>query len=225
MVAVTAAAIHGVLGITPTWERLEVTPHLPADWPRAEADVLYKGRRHRVTIEGGKVQVQPLEQVIDLPLLWVMDFNLRTTPAGIATTSNVELLGPYGDRVVLKNKPGVGKLSESALRLGRAGDTQQITVAAELHGGQVTATVETSNDGFKTAASLVPIKLSDGVVTYPLDSPQTPSRQVRVVFELRRVGGSGDAATPVIDGFRISGEPAGGTTETLPKDRPVPEGR
>ena len=78
MVAVTAAVIHGVLGITPTWERLEVTPHLPADWPRAEAEVLYKGRRHRVTIEAGKVKIEPLEQVISLPLLWVMDFNLRT---------------------------------------------------------------------------------------------------------------------------------------------------
>ncbi len=49
MVAVTAAAVHGVLGIEPTWERLDVTPRLPADWPRAEADVLYKGRRHHVT--------------------------------------------------------------------------------------------------------------------------------------------------------------------------------
>lgn len=35
MVAVTAAAVHGVLGIQPTWEKLVVTPHLPPDWPRA----------------------------------------------------------------------------------------------------------------------------------------------------------------------------------------------
>ena len=32
-------------------------------WSRAEAEILYKGRRHRVTIEGGKVRIQPLEQV------------------------------------------------------------------------------------------------------------------------------------------------------------------
>ena len=57
MVAVTAAAVHGVLGIQPTWEKLVVTPCLPADWPRAEADVLYKGRRHHVTVEGGTAQI------------------------------------------------------------------------------------------------------------------------------------------------------------------------
>ena len=39
MVAVTAAAVHGVLGIQPTWDKLAVTPCLPADWPRA------RGRR------------------------------------------------------------------------------------------------------------------------------------------------------------------------------------
>ncbi len=58
MVAVTASVIHGVLGINPTWKSLEVTPHLPAEWKRAEAEILYKGQRHRVVIEGGKAQVQ-----------------------------------------------------------------------------------------------------------------------------------------------------------------------
>ncbi len=60
MVAVAAAAVHGVLGIQPTWKELVVTPCLPADWPHAEVDVLYKGRRQHVTIDGGKVQVQPV---------------------------------------------------------------------------------------------------------------------------------------------------------------------
>ena len=57
MVAATAAAVHGVLGIESTWDKLIVTPCLPADWPRAEADVLYKGRRHHVTIENGKARI------------------------------------------------------------------------------------------------------------------------------------------------------------------------
>jgi len=66
MVVVPASLIHGILGIQPTWERLEVKPCLPAGWPRAEADVLYKGRRHRVTIEAGNARVQPLDQVINI---------------------------------------------------------------------------------------------------------------------------------------------------------------
>ncbi|MCD4727632.1 MAG: hypothetical protein K8R46_08220, partial [Pirellulales bacterium] len=101
MVCVTAAAVHGLLGIQPTWERLVVTPCLPADWPRAEADVLYKGRRHRVVIEGEKVLVRPLEQVIAPPLCWLMDFNLRKTAAGEARTANVEFAGHYFDRFQL----------------------------------------------------------------------------------------------------------------------------
>jgi len=89
MVAATAGAIHGVLGITPTWQKLDVKPCLPSDWPGAEAEVLYKGRRHRVTIEGDKVEIEPLEQVIELPLLWVMDWNLRDSPTGVAEGSNL----------------------------------------------------------------------------------------------------------------------------------------
>ena len=150
MVAATAASIHGVLGITPTWDRLEVTPHLPADWPRAEADILYKGRRHHVTIENGKVQIQPLEQVLDLPLLWVMDFNLRTVPAGQATVANVDFLGPYGSAVALQkiadrgpSKTGAvaayvasGSYQSPLYDWGVAARLTNLTVAAELHGGR-----------------------------------------------------------------------------------------
>ena len=34
-----------------------MTPHLPTDWPRAEAEILYKGRRHRVTIEADAPEI------------------------------------------------------------------------------------------------------------------------------------------------------------------------
>jgi hypothetical protein len=61
MVAVTASVIHGVLGINPTWKALEVTPHLPAGWTGAEAEILYKARRHRIIIKGDKVKIQPPE--------------------------------------------------------------------------------------------------------------------------------------------------------------------
>ena len=92
MVAATASVLHGVMGITPTWNGLEVSPHLPAASPRAEADILYKGRRHHITIENGKARVRPREQIVDLPLLWVMDFNLRSAPGGVATVANVDFV-------------------------------------------------------------------------------------------------------------------------------------
>jgi len=60
MVVVTAAAVHGVLGIRPTWKMLEVTPRLPPEWKEAEAEILYKGQRHRIVIQGDKARIQPL---------------------------------------------------------------------------------------------------------------------------------------------------------------------
>jgi hypothetical protein len=60
MVAATAAMVHGVLGIRPTWKGLEVTPHLPPDWNRAEAEVLCMGQRYRVVIAGGRARVQAI---------------------------------------------------------------------------------------------------------------------------------------------------------------------
>ena len=93
MVVATAAVVHGVLGITPSWERLEAKPCLPDGWSGAEAEVLYKGRRHRATIEGGRVRIQPLEQVIEMPLLWVMDWNLQSSASGVAEASNID----FGD--------------------------------------------------------------------------------------------------------------------------------
>jgi len=211
MVAATAASIHGVLGVTPTWERLEVTPHLPADWPRAEADVLYKGRRHHVVIENGKPQVQPLEQVISLPLLWVMDFNLRTTPVGIATASNVDFLEPYGHAVVLKKSVASGTYQSPPYDWAVPARLTELTVAVDLHGGQVTATVETSNDEFKTVSSGGPIPLRDGVNAYALQG--LAGCAVRVRFDLAR--GNAADISPEIDAFRVTaGAAASGQRET-----------
>lgn len=61
MVVVSAAVVHGLMGIEPTWDKLTVTPHLPADWPWAEAEILYKGQRQRVRVEGTNVNVKALE--------------------------------------------------------------------------------------------------------------------------------------------------------------------
>jgi len=118
MVVATAGVVHGVLGITPTWERLEVTPHLPEGWTMAEADVLYKGRHHHVSIQNDRVKIQPLEQVIRQPLQWLMDFNLRTAPGGVATVNDVDFHGTWSGSISLRPVDrgylGFWKLDETA---------------------------------------------------------------------------------------------------------------
>ncbi|MFH1920632.1 MAG: discoidin domain-containing protein [Planctomycetota bacterium] len=209
MVVATAAVVHGVLGISPTWKQLEVNPQLPKGWSKAEVEVLYKGRRHRVTIEDGKAQIQPLEQILELPLMWVMDFNLKTSPRGVAKASNVEFAGPYAGSVGLKATPDgwveAGTYQSPDYDWTVPARLLDLTVAAELNGGQVTATVETSADGFQTVRSQVQITVRHGVNSYPLDALQGVSREVRVRFDLVR-GNEADQS-PVVDGFRITGEP------------------
>jgi len=207
MVAATAAAVHGVLGIHPTWQELKVAPCLPADWARAEAEVLYKGRRHHVTIENGKVRVQPGEPAILMPLVWLMDFNLKTSVAGSATVSQAEFRGAYPGEVLLSPGATRGTYQSPACDWATPARLRDVTVAAELNGGQATLTVETSDDNFKTIRSQAQMPVKDGVHTHPLRD--LAGSAVRVRFELARP--SQPAASPVIDGFRITGESAPGS--------------
>ena len=58
MIHVTAAVTEGLLGIRPTWDRLEVKPCLPEGWQEASAVVLYKGKPCEVTIKNGKTTIK-----------------------------------------------------------------------------------------------------------------------------------------------------------------------
>jgi hypothetical protein len=205
MVCVTAATINGMLGVRPTWQKLEVTPCLPPEWPRAEADVVYKGRRHHVTIENGNVQVRPEEQLIAIPLLWVMDFNLRKTAYGAARTENVDFAGFYSDRITLSKGAVTGTYESPVHTWARPAELHTLEVAADLCAGQVTANVETSNDAFKTIQSRTEIALRDGVNTYPLDPIKGPASSIRIKFTLVRP--DPDQAPPLIDAFRVIGGP------------------
>ena len=205
MVCVTAATIQGVLGIQPTWRKLEVAPCLPHEWPCAEADVLYKGRRHHVTIESGNVRVQPGEQVIAIPLLWVMDFNLRKTAHGMAHTDDVDFLGFYSDRITLSKSAVTGTYESPVHNWGRSAELRTLEVAVDLCAGQVTATVETSNDGFNTVQAHIEIALRNGVSTYPLDPIKGEANSLRVGFTLVRP--DPDQTPPLIDAFRVIGNP------------------
>jgi hypothetical protein len=210
MVAATASVIHGLFGVRPTWDQLEVAPHLPVDWLRAEAEVLYKGRRHRVTVEGGNPQVQPREQVLDASPLWEMDSNLRAGPGGPAVLSNIDL--GNGGSIALQKLPraggGPGYAASGSYQSpvcdwgGRVRPTE-FTVVADLNGCTATATLQLSDDGFKTLRPEIPLPLRDGLNSYPLSSKPEASLAVRVRFDLKP---SKDTSTsPVIDGFRLTG--------------------
>jgi len=228
MVAVTAATIHGVLGIQPTWDRLEVMPCLPAAWSRAEADVLHRGRRHRVTIEGAKSEVQALERVIDQPLVWMMDWNLRTSPAGAATTSQTEFAGVYHSELLLSRGATQGTYQSPAHNWTVPATPTKAVVAVDLRGGQAAMTVDTSDDAFRTIRSQIRVVLKDGVNTYGLQGIQ--GRRVRVRFELVRRAAVLDS--PLIDAFSIEAaacpdlleqafRPPASVGPELPEDRDV----
>jgi len=205
MVVTAASVIHGIMGITPTWDRLEVEPHLPANWPRTEAKILYKGRKHSVVIENGQAHVQALEQVIKPSFVWNMDFNLRTVQGREAVISNTEFCGHYNDSVALMNSVSSGTYQSPWYDWATPVKLAELTVAADLHGGAATVTMETSNDGFQTVVSGNKIKLRDGVNTCPIGVLMTPMQMVRLRFELTR--GLDAAASPVIDGFRLLATP------------------
>ena len=94
MIVVPTALVDGFLGVRRTWKKLDVEPRLPAGWSQAEVEVLYKGRRHRISIKGDAVRVEPLEQDVHLPLLWLMDANLQQlAPGNVAKGQHID----YGD--------------------------------------------------------------------------------------------------------------------------------
>lgn len=80
-----------------------------------------------------------------------------------------------------------------------------LTVAADLNGGQANATVETSDDAFTTVSSSRSFPVQDGVNTYPLSAMQSSARMVRIRFVLVR--GPRADMTPVIDAFRVEAAP------------------
>jgi YVTN family beta-propeller protein len=54
MLLTAASLTQGILGIRGTWDKLSVTPALPAGWTHAQASVMYRGNPYCVTISNGK---------------------------------------------------------------------------------------------------------------------------------------------------------------------------
>jgi hypothetical protein len=209
MVATTAALVHGPLGVQPTWDKLEVAPCLPPAWSEVEADVLYKGRRHHITIKGGKPHVEALEHAVVPPPSWLMDFNLRRTAAESAQTNDVEFRGVYGDSVRLTPGKRSGVYTSPRHDWSEPVRPVVLAVAVDLHGGRGVATVETSADGFQTVRESQRIPLEDGFREYSLSALPTAAPGIRLRFELERAG---EAGSPVVDGFRVVGQRSGAPT-------------
>ncbi len=142
--------------------------------------------------------------MIDLPPLWLMDFNLRKTAYSEAKTTNVDFLGHYSDRIQLAAGAASGTCQSPAhdWAAPTSLSLKELTVAADLNGGKVSVVVETSDDGFRTVRAQTRLAAKDGVCAYPLQGLQ--GRTVRVRFELLRQPGA--AASPVVDGFRLASE-------------------
>ena len=110
MIVVPAAVVQGVLGIQPSWDRLEVHPCMPAGWQRAEADVLYRGRRHHVTVDRGRVEIRPLERVLTCRRRGRWTSTCKTPPDGPAVTTNWSSPGimaaPAAEEAVRRRRRG-----------------------------------------------------------------------------------------------------------------------
>jgi hypothetical protein len=65
LVVTSASLVNGILGIRPTWDKLDVEPCLPSGWDSATATVIYKGVRHTVAIRNGEATVTPKDRVYD----------------------------------------------------------------------------------------------------------------------------------------------------------------
>ncbi len=204
MVVVCASAVHGILGITPTWDRLDVSPHLPPDWPRAEAEILYKGRRHRVVVNNGRVEIQPLEQVFEPRLVWFVNANFKSGPASVAELMNIDLAEESAVLLQRSEKgfPASGNYRSPPWNWTEPAVLTDIEVAADLNGGSATVVVETSNDAFQTVTSSSRIAVQDGVQHHALEALNVPATAVRVGFEL--LPGKEATTTPVIDAFRVA---------------------
>jgi hypothetical protein len=127
-----------------------------------------------------------------------MDFNLRKTAEGEAQTTNIIFLGHYGDRIQLSTNAASGSYLSPAHNWDMLANPKELTVAADLNGGQISAAVETSDDGFKTVRAQMRLSVRDGVKAYSLRGLR--GHAVRVRFELLRQSG---ASSPIMDGFRL----------------------
>ena len=142
MVVVWASAVHGILGITPTgtgWTWPRTCPGLAA----GEAEILHKGRRHRVLVDNGRVEIQPLEQVFESPLVWFVDANFRTSPTGVAELTNIDLAD---ESIVVLQQTEKGFSASGSYRSPPWNWTEpavatDIEVAADLNGGSATVVV------------------------------------------------------------------------------------
>ncbi|MCC6580031.1 MAG: hypothetical protein IT440_06275, partial [Phycisphaeraceae bacterium] len=61
-VIVPAAIVHGLLGVTQHWDKLDVQPALPVAWPHAEVLLLHRGEHFRVAINGQNVSITPAKE-------------------------------------------------------------------------------------------------------------------------------------------------------------------
>jgi hypothetical protein len=129
-VVVPAAFVQGILGIQHTNASLEVHPQLPAELPRATAEVVHLGIRKRVTIDNGRVTIEELGRAFDPPseLRWQITAGCpreagldidRTFATGRDWKATPEISIRPGEGIALRRVPtsplaGLWKLDDAA---------------------------------------------------------------------------------------------------------------
>jgi hypothetical protein len=128
-------------------------------------------------------------------------FSGAMKPADFSLTRDYP--SPYGNAAV--RYMALGAYESPPCDWGVPARLGDLTIAADLCGGRVMVTIETSNDGFRTIPSQLKMPVRDGVNTYSLRGLLGTWRAVRVRFSL--TPNENATATPVIDAFRITGNP------------------
>lgn len=142
-IVVPAALVQGILGIQHTNESLEVHPVLPAELPRATAEVVHLGIRKRVTIDKGKVTIEELGRAFDPPseLSWQITAGCpreagldidRTFATGRDWEATPEIATRTGEGVALRRVPtsplaGLWKLDDPPGTTAKNGSPYEAT--------------------------------------------------------------------------------------------------
>ncbi len=205
MVAVAGSLTSGIMGITPSWNKLEVNPLFPIGWDKATADIVYKGFRHQVSIDKGKVSDKKMERVIGpvIPLEWeIRPFTHSNWGIRISRywdTDNTWKLEDGcdihgGEMLTLKKlnpeSAGSGYVAKggyitSTCSWGGPANHLELWADAKIPGGVANAIIEVSDDNFKTIKGSEELTLSEGEHQYLPGKLQGVHRDVRIRFKLQ----------------------------------------
>jgi hypothetical protein len=116
MVVIPAALVQGVLGISLTWDKIEIEPCMPDGWSEATAEVMWKGQRYRVTARrNGRHRIEPLARKLPQVkrLDWLVEAGGHPVSEGFVDGRSFELALKQGAQA----SPGIVAVAGQPLQL------------------------------------------------------------------------------------------------------------